>query len=297
MFTQALGRLGIHLSIGLAAFCLTAGLSDQAFAVDVRGKVSLIKGEAFLLTQSGKQEPLKADALIPPHATIRTTAGAQVVLEAFPGAKIKIMENARVKFDQLSLVKVDSQTVIRKARVSLQSGKLVSALRSPGQQQGASSLQIQTPKGELSTLDGVVDVEVSDGGEVRFASLLGNVKLTTPEGDSSLLPEGFQSDTAVAQVEQSEPSKISPVLRGKIISEVAGMALQELKHQESLSRSARPAVYSFNESEEASGQYSEQDISELVDAVTGDLNDSLYAETQQSPNPANINMPVVSPVY
>ncbi len=181
----------VVLGLGLAGWI--SPVAAQAQGEPESGRVTVAVGEV-VVTAPGQADaqPLAAGDVVAVGSTVRTGAGARVVIVMTPRSAIRVAENSAVVIES-----VDADAEQPKVTVDLRDGSL-GALLKPGEG-AAIDFQIRTPSGIAAARGTYFAVVVEDG--VGYAQV--------KEGRVEVIPQ--QPDAAANGAAGDDVAPIEPV--------------------------------------------------------------------------------------
>lgn len=191
---SALKKLGLIVAlIGLAGGLLTPAFAHNAKVVKLTGKVEI------QLPGLTTPQLLTPDMPVPEGAVIKTSAGAQLLLETFSGAVAAIQADATVIVEKLVVTERGGAVVAQEAMLDLKKGSIVSTL-DPAKR-AINRYGVRTPKGVAAAHGTVYGVSVTISG-TSVATLNGFVSMDLGNGVTVSIPVGTgtvnNSDTVAA---------------------------------------------------------------------------------------------------
>jgi len=135
----------------LLTIFLYSFVPSVSFAQQPTATISALSGEVLVSGQT-----VIVGTILSAGDTIRTQAGASVVLELSDGSEIHLGEKTQINIADLT----QTATGVRVSYIKLLAGRL-RALLSPGHQQEGSSFTIETPNAQVGVKFSQPDVEVS----------------------------------------------------------------------------------------------------------------------------------------
>src|SRR3954471_6065930 len=201
-FSSSLGptfmsRFRKNLSLFCGCVFAVWASSGVALASDAKALKKIGSGEASYTSAAGATTKIAGtgNEAIPERSVIKTGTGAEVFIEAFPGAVITVRQNSEVMIEKLS-----SST--RTARLMVKSGKVLSVL-DPAKKANT-DFAIVTAKSVVTARGTVFFVTVIPSGgdtNITVATLSGVVRIDRGPGQPPLdVPYGMASvNSAAAQ--------------------------------------------------------------------------------------------------
>ncbi len=232
------GKISSLCIVGLIVGCLwgrSAPVHAEIKQPTVR--IASLSGEALVFFQGGSPLPASKDMLLREGDSIRTHAGATVLLELSDGSEVIISENTNLSFAKLT---IDPQTGARISRLILLWGKMRS-LVSSGHQVAGSSYTIETPNAfndiQFSQPDSEVLYDPGTSTTTVMPHRFDVVVTNRVTNDTVRIPEGFigiVQDRGIQKLARTIPfttgsTEIDPVAQYRLHS--LAMILREFPDQ------------------------------------------------------------------
>lgn len=227
-----LGILGVILG-GLGTRCAPVWAEIQ----QPTAEILFLRGEALVFFQGGSPMPASVNMVLREGDTIRTHAGANLILQLSDGSELIIAENTNINIAKLA---EDPQTGARTSRLVLLWGKARS-LVSAGHQAKGSSYTIETPNAftdiQFSQPDSEVLYDPGTSTTTVMPHRFDVVVTNRVTNDTVRIPEGFigiVQDRGIQKLARTIPfttgsTEIDPVAQYRLHS--LAMILREFPDQ------------------------------------------------------------------